>query len=236
MDLFRCFSRCVVASVIVTLCVGQTNAGVVVEPSPGYTRSFTFSNLPDPLSAILLMENTTAGWGYSWGGWTVPAGNETTTITDPYVETNPTTGVFILGLASLAPGQTDLVLFTNNSFAASAVGKSWSTLFPNTSEANLISDLQTYILPNAYPLPSSVNTDFIGFAQGDATSPTNISFPLPSTFSGIAFSGGTAFGGGTATDISAVPEPSTWAMMLLGFAGISFMVYRRRSKPAFSAP
>ena len=232
MDLLRCFSRCAVASLIATLCAAQTNAAVVVEPSPGYTRSFTFSNLPDPLSAILLMENTTAGWGYSWGGWTVPAGSVSTTIIDPYVETNPTTGVFILGLASLAPGQTDLVLFTNNSFAASAIGKSWSTLFPNTSEANLISDLQTYILPNAYPLPSSVNTDFIGFAQGDATSPTNISFPLPSTFSGVAFSGGTVFGGGTATEISAVPEPSTWAMMLLGFAGLGFMAYRRKSKPA----
>ena len=31
---------------------------------------------------------------------------------------------------------------------------------------------------------------------------------------------------------SAVPEPSTWAMMLLGFAGIGFMAYRRKSKPA----
>jgi len=32
----------------------------------------------------------------------------------------------------------------------------------------------------------------------------------------------------TAPRIAAVPEPSTWAMMLLGFAGISFMAYRRR--------
>jgi hypothetical protein len=27
---------------------------------------------------------------------------------------------------------------------------------------------------------------------------------------------------------SAVPEPSTWAMMILGFAGIGFMAYRRK--------
>lgn len=27
---------------------------------------------------------------------------------------------------------------------------------------------------------------------------------------------------------SAVPEPSTWAMMILGFAGLGFMAYRRR--------
>ena len=33
----------------------------------------------------------------------------------------------------------------------------------------------------------------------------------------------------------AVPEPSTWAMMLLGFAGIGFMAYRRKSKPVLMA-
>jgi hypothetical protein len=33
--------------------------------------------------------------------------------------------------------------------------------------------------------------------------------------------------------LSAVPEPSTWAMMLLGFAGIGFMAYRRKNKAEF---
>jgi PEP-CTERM motif len=31
------------------------------------------------------------------------------------------------------------------------------------------------------------------------------------------------------TAVAAVPEPSTWAMMILGFAGIGFMAYRRKS-------
>ncbi|MBN8991695.1 MAG: PEP-CTERM sorting domain-containing protein [Rhizobiales bacterium] len=34
---------------------------------------------------------------------------------------------------------------------------------------------------------------------------------------------------------SAVPEPSTWAMMILGFSGVGFMVYRRKVKPALMA-
>jgi hypothetical protein len=34
---------------------------------------------------------------------------------------------------------------------------------------------------------------------------------------------------------SAVPEPSTWAMLLIGFAGIGFMVHRRKAKPALMA-
>jgi PEP-CTERM motif len=34
------------------------------------------------------------------------------------------------------------------------------------------------------------------------------------------------------SSVAAVPEPTTWAMMLLGFAGICFMVYCRKSEPA----
>lgn len=30
--------------------------------------------------------------------------------------------------------------------------------------------------------------------------------------------------------VDAVPEPSTWAMMILGFAGVSYMAYRRRKQ------
>jgi hypothetical protein len=37
------------------------------------------------------------------------------------------------------------------------------------------------------------------------------------------------------SEVAAVPEPSTWAMMLLGFAGIGFMASRRRPRPALMA-
>jgi hypothetical protein len=37
------------------------------------------------------------------------------------------------------------------------------------------------------------------------------------------------------TGVSAVPEPSTWAMMILGFAGVGFMTYRRRKSAALAA-
>lgn len=35
----------------------------------------------------------------------------------------------------------------------------------------------------------------------------------------------------TTISVSSVPEPSSWAMLLLGFAGTGFMAYRRKSKP-----
>jgi hypothetical protein len=36
-------------------------------------------------------------------------------------------------------------------------------------------------------------------------------------------------------NVGAVPEPSTWAMLLIGFAGIGFMAYRRKHKTALMA-
>jgi choice-of-anchor C domain-containing protein len=46
-----------------------------------------------------------------------------------------------------------------------------------------------------------------------------------------------AFGAviGGVTISSAVPEPSTWAMMILGFAGVGFMAFRRKNKIALGA-
>jgi hypothetical protein len=35
--------------------------------------------------------------------------------------------------------------------------------------------------------------------------------------------------------VASVREPSTWAMLLLGFAGLGVMAYRRKSKPALMA-
>lgn len=37
------------------------------------------------------------------------------------------------------------------------------------------------------------------------------------------------YGSFSATLVPAVPEPSTWAMMILGFCGLGFMAYRRKS-------
>jgi hypothetical protein len=37
----------------------------------------------------------------------------------------------------------------------------------------------------------------------------------------------------SSTTVAAVPEPSSWAMMILGFVGIGFLAYRRKEKAGF---
>lgn len=34
--------------------------------------------------------------------------------------------------------------------------------------------------------------------------------------------------------VAAVPEPATWAMMLIGFCGVGFLAYRRKTRPCFA--
>jgi hypothetical protein len=40
---------------------------------------------------------------------------------------------------------------------------------------------------------------------------------------------------GNGVPVAAVPEPATWAMMIVGFCGLGFMAYRRKAKPALMA-
>ena len=47
--------------------------------------------------------------------------------------------------------------------------------------------------------------------------------------------GANASYGGDITTVAAVPEPSTWAMMIIGFAGVVVMAVKRRRKEAGDA-
>jgi PEP-CTERM motif len=64
--------------------------------------------------------------------------------------------------------------------------------------------------------------------QGSYEAIISLNGSTPTTYRYIA-------SGYLTTVAPAVPEPSTWAMMLLGFVGVGFMAYRRKSKPALMA-
>jgi hypothetical protein len=74
---------------------------------------------------------------------------------------------------------------------------------------------------NYTTVPGSSTDGRVAFTDYD----TGVSTAVLADFSNI-----------TVTDaVAAVPEPSTWAMMILGFAGLGFMAYRRKSKPVLMA-
>jgi hypothetical protein len=77
---------------------------------------------------------------------------------------------------------------------------------------------------------------FLEFTFTDTGTLSLANFALSSGGSANAFFAADIFGDGTTGPIGAVgsvPEPSTWAMMILGFMGVGFMAYRRKSQASF---
>jgi len=119
-------------------------------------------------------------------------------------------------------------------FSTSSLITAGTTYFVNFLDtAGMGVNLGTWADDGSGPAPSGGATTNLGgwylsndnvawsFVSGPAyytTTGDNVSFSEP-----ILFFEGTAIAG-------AVPEPSTWAMMILGFAGVGFMAYRRKTK------
>jgi hypothetical protein len=103
----------------------------------------------------------------------------------------------------------------------------------------------TFTFQLSFPTPYSISlgTCTSGLVSGSECSLSSVS--LNTSVAGIyddTVTIGTLnlTGGGSETvqltidaTVGSVPEPSTWAMMLLGFAGLGFMSYRRKAIPAF---
>ena len=53
------------------------------------------------------------------------------------------------------------------------------------------------------------------------------------SYADVAIPFGTYFQGQFVTQVAPVPEPSTWAMVILGFAGVGFMAYRKKKRSTF---
>ena len=82
--------------------------------------------------------------------------------------------------------------------------------------------------------PAGFNFVAIHNAQGELVFEfltTQTSFSLSGYGSGFSNAQFFSASGGP-FPVGPIPEPSTWAMLIVGFAGIGFVAYRRKSKPA----
>lgn len=167
------------------------------------------------------------------------------------VGTNADSFTFNLSTFSLS-GVTSIYTLINSGFGAfgSNVGR---LTFTDTASNSVAYDLIEGInirdhyngfynniatgLAGTAQFPGGVRLDMQEFdvsALGTLASVTFEGFSGPNDF----FLGQPFLAGLTGTDFAvtaAVPEPSTWAMMILGFAGVGFMAYRRKSRPALIA-
>jgi hypothetical protein len=85
-------------------------------------------------------------------------------------------------------------------------------LHPNGTTVNG-SNAQGFAVLSDIGFQNSENIGFSGFNPG-----ANDTYVITMTVDGLSLS----------ETVTAVPEPATWAMMILGFLGVGFMAYRRK--------
>jgi hypothetical protein len=101
-----------------------------------------------------------------------------------------------------------------------------------------IDSYNTFVTIDGYSLTGTELASMGATDDGSHSSPTSNEWI---TISGLgAFKSATFSSGSNSFEFSlgsSVPEPSTWAMMMLGFAGLGYAAFRRNSKgqTAFSA-
>jgi hypothetical protein len=161
---------------------------------------------------------TLDGTGFD-GDFTVTMVSDTSTVTSGGGELRNTgTTTFVAG--ALSDTITDPVLIENTSVSPGFMGFSQTIApFPDESLTNAVFD--TYNLKTALGLTTgALSVAAATFVTGHGT----LVFPADDSITSLSFE---ATGG--------VPEPSTWAMMLLGFVGLGFAGYRKRRKLGLAA-
>jgi hypothetical protein len=144
----------------------------------------------------------------------------------------------------------NLVLTATSGPESSLTGSSFTVVTPTSSTnfdtaANGQLTAMTFLIDGQTFNLANSNSAGVGFSNSGVGTPeviNTINYSGPSGSSVFSFSTG-GFGysfsdsanssldshGTITATIAAVPEPSTWALMILGFAGIGFMTYRRKN-------
>jgi hypothetical protein len=148
---------------------------------------------------------------------------------------NPISGL-VHGLYSFSGGATGS--FSVSCFSGNCLNSVDNNTLPMNLSNTIISNGTNIPYQSVFTLdPNSIYNVQVSVSarssgQGDSGS-TAMAFIDPffsSNDPGVQFD----FSPGLLEGVSAVPEPSTWAMMILGFAGIGFMGFRRTRKSALS--
>jgi choice-of-anchor C domain-containing protein len=201
----------------------------VISPASAVTLiNGSFETGPNPGSFLTLNGGNT-----SITGWTVGGGDNSIDYIGSYWTAS--NGSRSLDLNGLNPGSISQLVTGLN---AGSIYKVSFDLAGNPAGGPAVKTIDAFIQsshPYLFDTSSSTLGNMGWITESFTFTATGTSALLSFTSTTSGFSGNetypTAFG--PALDnvtISAVPELSTWAMMLLGFAGIGFLTYRKTQK------
>jgi hypothetical protein len=219
---------------------GQAGAVVVTASSGPFSAGNTNANNDNTFDG-LLTPNTFAGTSIKWGNAPASAGGVNFSGTAIIAKNAAGTAAGIsatpagdtTNYMSILGGRSETLTFSG---VQNRFGLYWGSIDSYNSVAFYLGNSATPFLTlfgntlNAVPA--------LGFDGNQSAALTNAYV----TFTGLSFdkivlaSSGNSFEfDNISYGVGAVPEPSTWAMMLLGFAGIGFAYRRHRYRLAATA-
>ena len=186
--------------------------------------------------------------------------NGPTGSTEPLANliTDETYNVFIAidvaGQAGEFTGATLDLTFDGTTDVASFAGGKWSVsqgniIVPDSVEGNFYFNFNN-VAPPTPDDQADFDLSITVTAGSDGESTGNINFLDPITFEGVTIydplgnivpsvsivsSSGAFYAVTDGTPVISVPEPSTWTIMLLGFAGLGFAGYRASRRTGMAA-
>jgi hypothetical protein len=251
---FRFTAAAVAAAAFAILgAVGPADASVA--DNYDYQTSYDiYYPAPDgspPITNVMLFQDhpSVSSSSLTWAFTIDPTGDSFQTILNPFKESTPTEFASLIGLLTDADSTQHVVLGLATGTAIATAGEDWDQLFPSTSEDTVLAALQLATSGGPFCgsgppcIDSGLDALFSFFGNDmqsipDPATPGNVLdglFAVPGDFTLVSFSTGVTVGSGatsiTATPVPAlVPEPASWAMMLVGFAslGAAARAARRR--------
>ena len=193
----------------------QSHALTVLSTTHGWVNSDGISN---SINANNMFTGNTFGLKYDrWAAFQIDAGTYTSAVL------NITPTFWVAGAGSTLvffDVSTPFSAFNNTQLAG---GPAYQDLMTGNSygQATLLNNSTVSITLNEAAL-SDINAHAGGIFMIRRTN------AIPGTQNSGVYPNGGFQNFPTLTLASAVPEPSTWAMMILGFVGVGYMTYRRR--------
>lgn len=172
-----------------------------------------------------------------------------TSVTGTYINTSSPTNNYIVGgsafLNSTAPGLS--AALTINGITQSFTPSFDSQIFGSSNLVNQSTQshiagsdnnnnlIEATVISNGVLLPPTIDVPFSYTVQpGDDTWQGDFHLYTLGLYSAQGTLNITSVTE-TVDGVSAVPEPSTWAMMVLGFCGLGWMTYKRKNRAVITA-
>ena len=204
-----------------------------IGPTTEYYTSYDVTlNSGDGITDVtnIILQETQNGQSWPFSTSCGGLGGCSTTINNPFGSTNVPTTALLFGLTN---DDQDVVLMTNTTFGASAVGADWNSLFPDTSESSLLTAIELSTSGGPFcPGVNCINPTGLGlnavsdFGSGDGA---GAYFTIGDSFDVLEFSDGALIGSGTSSysAINPTPEPSSLWLFGSGLVGLAGMVRRK---------